>query len=99
MSKLNAVLGLVKYEDSLEMPVLLHDTIWGGVDMNAIISSADTVDLIRQCPPYNDLRRISDAIVKQAPGWLQYGVGGDYMQQDIMRLLSCQPEIHGMAST
>lgn len=96
MSKLNAMLDLVKYEEALELPVLLHKSIWGRVDVSNILQSSDMVDLIHHCPTYPELRRISDAIVRHTPTWLQYGNGADYMQHDIIRLLSCQPELHSV---
>lgn len=95
MSKLNRLLDLVKYEDALELPVFLHQRIWGGVDVNQILQNSDVVDLINHCPSYGELRAISGAIAKQTPPWLRYGQDSEYMLQDIMRLLSCQPELHG----
>ena len=98
MSKLNEALDLVKYEDALEFPVMLHDTIWGGLKLEKILQTQEVVNLTNTCLPYSELRRVATEFVNQAPPWLHYGKERVDMLQDIMRLLSCQPELHASAT-
>lgn len=94
MSKLNEALDLVKYENALDFPVLIHDTIWGGVKLDHILPHSEVIDLTNTCLPYRELRQVASELVNQSPSWLHYGNAHVEMLQDVMRLLSCQPELH-----
>lgn len=90
LSKLNLLMQLSADDNALDLPMRLHNRIWGNIqveeilrDKNLELSSIDEIIHMEFVTP--QIRTISEEIVKATPEWLKYD-SNTKMRADLIKL-------------
>lgn len=106
LNKLNLLMQLSADDNALDLPMRLHNRIWGNIqieeilrDKNLAVSSIDEIVHMEFVTP--QIRTISEQIVKATPEWLKYD-SNTKMRADLIKLFKnlgelLQPQTHVLA--
>lgn len=90
LSKLNLLMQLSADDNALDLPMRLHNRIWGNIqveeilrDKNLALTSIDEIVHMQFITP--QIRTISEEIVKATPEWLKYD-SNTKMRADLIKL-------------
>lgn len=91
LNKINTLLTLSQGDEALAFPMMLHSKIWDKVELKEIfISKNIQIDDIHQIAEYkfikNQVRLVSEELVKKTPRWLRYS-SNTQMRSDLMKVL------------
>lgn len=100
IGKLNKLLELSSSDGALKLPMSAHQRIWHNLEPNTIYASTRQSDspltslseLQSHRLPPQQLRIVSEQIIKFTPDWLRYG-SNRQIRSDLMRLFSNMGEL------
>lgn len=92
VSKLNALMGLVKREDALKLPTLIHNLVWNDTQIDTALSEIVT----DQDATPEKIRAVSEKIVDMSHKRFRYGRYEDMVQQ-VQKLISSSHQLAAAA--
>lgn len=92
MNKINTLLNLTQDDITLFAPMKMHSRIWDKVELKEIfIGKNIQIDDIHQIAEYkfikNQVRLVSEELVKKTPRWLRYS-SNTQMRSDLMKIFN-----------